>query len=102
MSFEAFLKAEVEFEHRKNIGRQFHILGRHNTDCMRASDLQLHPIPVLLPQEFIDILLLLLTTLCNRSLHKCDLPPTQKRSILIPALMSNELDAADPVSYTDP
>jgi hypothetical protein len=60
---------------------------------------ELDPLPTFLLQEFVDILLPLLTTLCNRSLQEGILPPTQKRSILIPVLKSDGLDQADPVNY---
>jgi hypothetical protein len=60
---------------------------------------ELDPIPTFLLHEFIDILLPLLTTLCNRSLQEGILPSTQKRSILIPALKSGGLDPTNPGNY---
>ena len=60
---------------------------------------ELDPIPTFLLQELLDVLLPLFTMLCNRSIRDGVLPPSQKRSILIPVLKGDGLDAANPVNY---
>src|SRR5688572_16384356 len=48
-----------------------------------------------------DILILIpfLTVLCNRSIVDGVLPPSQKRSILVPVLKHTGLDSSDPVNF---
>ena len=46
-----------------------------------------------------DILLPLLTTLCNRSLLEGVLPSSQKRSILVPVIKREGLDKTDPTNF---
>src|SRR6218665_2063383 len=60
---------------------------------------ELDPLPTSLLQEFVDVLLPLLTVLCNRSIQDGILPASQKRSILVPALKCEGLDSNDPVNY---
>ena len=60
---------------------------------------ELDPLPTSLLQEFVDVLLPLLTVLCNRSIRDGILPASQKRSILVPALKCEGLDSNDPVNY---
>ena len=60
---------------------------------------ELDPLPTFLLQEYVDVLLPLLTVLCNRSIQDGVLPPSQKRSILIPVLKSDGLDPSDPANY---
>src|SRR6218665_1997702 len=43
-------------------------------------------LPTFLLQELVNVLLLLLMTLCNRSIRDGILPPSLKKSMLIPAL----------------
>src|SRR6218665_2204237 len=50
-------------------------------------------------QEHLDILLPLLTTICNQSILKGVLPPAQKRSILIPVIKREGLDPTDPGNF---
>src|SRR6218665_869245 len=50
-------------------------------------------------QELFDVLLPFLTCLCNRSIQGGILPQSQKRSILIPVLKREGLDATDPSNY---
>lgn len=47
----------------------------------------------------VDVLLPLFMVLCNRSFQDGVLPPSQKRSILIPVLKGNGLNPADPTNY---
>ena len=47
---------------------------------------ELDPLPTFLLKEYLDVLLPLLTALCNRSLREGYLPVSQKRSILIPVI----------------
>jgi len=60
---------------------------------------ELDPLPTFLLQEYVDVLLPLLTVLCNRSIQDGVLSPSQKRSILIPVLKSDGLDPSDPANY---
>src|SRR6218665_350866 len=60
---------------------------------------ELDPIPTFLLQELLDVLLPLFTMLCNRSIRDGVLPSSQKRSILLPVLKGDGLDAANPVNY---
>src|SRR6218665_724226 len=60
---------------------------------------ELDPIPTFLLQEFVVDLLSFLTVLCNRSIHDRVLPPSQKRSILVPVLKRSGLDSIDPLNF---
>ena len=60
---------------------------------------ELDPLPTFLLQEFVDVLLPFLTVLCNRSIEDGVLPPSQKRSILVPVLKRSGLDSSDPVNF---
>src|SRR6218665_1131884 len=55
--------------------------------------------PTFLLQEFVDDLLPFLTALCNRSIQDGVLPPSQKRSILVPVLKCSGLDSTDPLNF---
>ena len=60
---------------------------------------ELDPLPTFLVQEFIEDLLPFLTLLCNRSLQEGILPPSQKRSLVFPAVKRDGLDSSDPANY---
>ena len=60
---------------------------------------ELDPLLIFLIQDLVDVLLPLLTVLCNRSIRDGVLPPSQKRSILIPALKGDGLEPANPLNY---
>ena len=60
---------------------------------------ELDSLPTSLLQEFVDVLLPLLTVLCNRSILEGILPPSQKRSILVPVLKCEGLDSDNPVNF---
>ena len=60
---------------------------------------ELDPLPTFLLQEYVDVLLPLLTVLCNRSLQEGILPPSQKKSILVPVLKRDGLDASEPANF---
>src|SRR6218665_2852973 len=60
---------------------------------------ELDPLPTSLLQEFVDVLLPLITVLCNCSVREGTLPASQKRSILVPALKCEGLDAGNPNNY---
>src|SRR6218665_1667820 len=60
---------------------------------------ELDPIPTFLLQEFVDDLLPFLTALCNRSIQDGVLPPSQKRSVLVPVLKRSGLDSIDPLNF---
>src|SRR6218665_2593212 len=60
---------------------------------------ELDPIPTFLLQEFVDDLLPFLTALCNRSVQDGVLPPSQKRSVLVPVLKRSGLDSTDPLNF---
>src|SRR6218665_1590521 len=64
-----------------------------------AKSCELDPLPTFLLQELVDALLPFLTCLCNRSIQDGILPQSQKRSILIPVLKRDGLDATDPSNY---
>src|SRR6218665_2435257 len=64
-----------------------------------AKSCELNPLPKFLLQELVDVLLQFLTFLCNRSIQNGILPQSQKRSILIPVLKREGLDATDPSNY---
>src|SRR6218665_282354 len=52
-------------------------------------------LPTFLLQEHVDLLLPILTELCNRSIREGVLPLSQKRSIVIPTLKCDGLDQED-------
>src|SRR6218665_2905215 len=56
---------------------------------------ELDPLPTFLLQEHLDILLPLLTTICNRSIVEGVMPLDQKRSILVPVIKRAGLDPTD-------
>ena len=60
---------------------------------------ELDPLPTSLLQEFVDVLLPLLAVLCNSSIREGVLPPSQKRSILVPVLKCEGLDSNNPVNF---
>src|SRR6218665_2675557 len=60
---------------------------------------ELDPIPTFLLQEFVDDLLPFLTALCNGSIQDGVLPPSQKRSILVPVLKRSGLDSTDLLNF---
>src|SRR6218665_795994 len=57
---------------------------------------ELDSLPASLIQDYVDDLLPFLTLLCNRSLQEGDLPDSQKRSVVFPALKRDGLDLKDP------
>src|SRR6218665_2571026 len=59
----------------------------------------LDPLPTFLLQEHLDILLPLLTTICNRSIVEGVMPLDQKRSILVPVIKRAGLDPTDPGNF---
>src|SRR6218665_2277898 len=60
---------------------------------------ELDPLPTSLLQEFVDVLLPLITFLCNYSVREGTLPESQKRSILVPVLKCEGLDEGNPNNY---
>src|SRR6218665_3030634 len=59
----------------------------------------LNPFPTFLLQEHLDILIPLLTTICNRSIVEGVMPLDQKRSILVPVIKRPGLDPTDPGNF---
>ena len=66
---------------------------------MKPQSSKLDPLPSFLLQESIDTHLPFLIVLCNCSLQEGVLPVSQKRSILVPVLKDNGLDAAEPTNF---
>src|SRR6218665_2357819 len=60
---------------------------------------KLDPLPTFLLQEHLDILLPLLTTICNRSIVEGVMPLDQKRSILVPVIKRAGHDPTDPGNF---
>jgi len=59
----------------------------------------LDPIPPDVLQEFIDVVLSYITTMCNASMRDGNLPISQKAAIITPILKKRELDVDDGKSY---
>src|SRR6218665_1999307 len=72
---------------------------RHIIIAAAPKSCELDPLPTFLLQEHLDILLPLLTTICNRSILEGVLPPAKKRSILIPVIKREGLDPTDPGNF---
>ena len=69
------------------------------TSPPKSCDLDPTCIPTFLLQEFVDDLHPFLTALSNRSIQDGVLPPSEKRSILVPVLKRSGLDSTDPLNF---
>src|SRR6218665_69488 len=72
---------------------------RHIIIAAAPKSCELEPLPTFLLQEHLDILLPLLTTICNRSILEGVMPLDQKRSILVPVIKRVGLDPTDPGNF---
>ena len=90
-----FMPTDCSFTSFTPCSQQFvrNLIGSASKSC------EFDPAPTFLTKESLNILLPFLTRLCNVSLHKGRLPPSQTTAIVTPGLKKHGLDPADMKNY---